>query len=213
MLNDMARFRGCSTGGRASASESVAASRWRNEVFEPTVAAVPERLWGRLPAGRGVPPGARAPLVPVRGGEEGRRHRGGRSRVRRDGAPEQSRGADRARRPRRRPRFVIRAACGWLVTLPTPSFDDETWPPKTGARSEKTGRCELTVDGLSHFRQPSFDARDLGGARAGHRQTCSWMLVGLGHVDLVCRDLPAVARVLPGRVRAARAGGAVPRRR
>jgi len=30
--------------------ESVAASRWREEVFEPTVAAVPENLWAALPA-------------------------------------------------------------------------------------------------------------------------------------------------------------------
>jgi hypothetical protein len=28
----------------------VVASRWRQEVFEPTVAAVPEELWARLPA-------------------------------------------------------------------------------------------------------------------------------------------------------------------
>jgi hypothetical protein len=30
--------------------EAVAASRWRQEVFEPTVAAVPEALWAALPA-------------------------------------------------------------------------------------------------------------------------------------------------------------------
>src|SRR5205809_3588168 len=30
--------------------ESVVASRWRDEVFEPTVAAVPDGLWERLPA-------------------------------------------------------------------------------------------------------------------------------------------------------------------
>jgi len=30
--------------------ESVVASKWRDEVFEPTVAAVPDELWGRLPA-------------------------------------------------------------------------------------------------------------------------------------------------------------------
>ena len=42
---------------RAAATDSAigrparrsAASRWRDEVFEPTVAAVPEELWGRLP--------------------------------------------------------------------------------------------------------------------------------------------------------------------
>jgi hypothetical protein len=30
--------------------ESVVASKWRDEVFEPTVSAVPDELWGRLPA-------------------------------------------------------------------------------------------------------------------------------------------------------------------
>ena len=51
MLNDVARYRETLERelGRPI-SESVAAARWRNEVFEPTVAAVPETLWGRLPA-------------------------------------------------------------------------------------------------------------------------------------------------------------------
>ena len=30
--------------------EAVAASRWRQEVFEPTIVAVPEKLWAALPA-------------------------------------------------------------------------------------------------------------------------------------------------------------------
>jgi hypothetical protein len=51
MLNDIARFRAAAEkrDGRAP-SESVIAVRWRDEVFEPTVAAVPDTLWGRLPA-------------------------------------------------------------------------------------------------------------------------------------------------------------------
>ena len=51
MLNDIARFRESlgRRGGRAP-SESVAAALWRQQVFEPTVAAVPEQLWERLPA-------------------------------------------------------------------------------------------------------------------------------------------------------------------
>ncbi|MGH3025940.1 MAG: DUF4032 domain-containing protein, partial [Gaiellaceae bacterium] len=51
MLNDIARFRESleRKQGRAL-PESVIASRWREEVFEPTVAAVPEALQGRLPA-------------------------------------------------------------------------------------------------------------------------------------------------------------------
>ncbi len=51
MLNDIARFRESleRKQGR-SLPESVVASRWREEVFEPTVAAVPETLQGRLPA-------------------------------------------------------------------------------------------------------------------------------------------------------------------
>jgi Domain of unknown function (DUF4032)/Lipopolysaccharide kinase (Kdo/WaaP) family len=51
MLNDIARFREALERRIGKpVSESVAASRWRDEVFEPTVAAVPDSLWGRLPA-------------------------------------------------------------------------------------------------------------------------------------------------------------------
>jgi uncharacterized protein DUF4032/lipopolysaccharide kinase (Kdo/WaaP) family protein len=51
MLNDVARFREAQERklGR-TLSESVVASRWRQEVFEPTIAAVPEELWAALPA-------------------------------------------------------------------------------------------------------------------------------------------------------------------
>jgi hypothetical protein len=51
MLNDLARFRAeleRKDGG--SVPESVAAYRWRAEVFEPAVAAVPRELWNKLPA-------------------------------------------------------------------------------------------------------------------------------------------------------------------
>ena len=51
MLNDIARYReALERKEDRTVAESVAASRWREEVFEPTVAAVPEVLWGRLPA-------------------------------------------------------------------------------------------------------------------------------------------------------------------
>jgi hypothetical protein len=51
MLNDIARFReALERRQKRPLSESVAASRWREEVFEPTVAAVPENLWAALPA-------------------------------------------------------------------------------------------------------------------------------------------------------------------
>jgi hypothetical protein len=51
MLNDIARYREAQERrlGRPL-PESVVASRWRQEVFEPTVAAVPEELWAALPA-------------------------------------------------------------------------------------------------------------------------------------------------------------------
>ena len=51
MLNDIARYREAREreAGRPLA-ESAVASEWRQEVFEPTVAAVPEALEGRLPA-------------------------------------------------------------------------------------------------------------------------------------------------------------------
>ena len=51
MLNDIARFReSIERKQKRSLPESVVASRWRDEVFEPTVAAVPEELWAALPA-------------------------------------------------------------------------------------------------------------------------------------------------------------------
>ena len=51
MLNDIARFReAVERQQKRTIPESVAASRWRQEVFEPTVAAVPEELWAALPA-------------------------------------------------------------------------------------------------------------------------------------------------------------------
>jgi hypothetical protein len=51
MLNDIARFREAEERRQnRKLSESVIASRWRQEVFEPTVSAVPEELQSRLPA-------------------------------------------------------------------------------------------------------------------------------------------------------------------
>ncbi len=51
MLNDIARYREAleREQGRPL-PESVVASQWRQEVFEPTVAAVPPQLWAALPA-------------------------------------------------------------------------------------------------------------------------------------------------------------------
>jgi tRNA A-37 threonylcarbamoyl transferase component Bud32 len=51
MLNDIARFREAEERklGR-TLSDSVTASRWRQEVFEPTIAKVPEEMWAALPA-------------------------------------------------------------------------------------------------------------------------------------------------------------------
>jgi Domain of unknown function (DUF4032)/Lipopolysaccharide kinase (Kdo/WaaP) family len=51
MLNDLAHFReSLERQEKRTLPESVVASRWRDEVFEPTVAAVPAELQGRLPA-------------------------------------------------------------------------------------------------------------------------------------------------------------------
>ena len=51
MLNDIARYReAMERKEKRHLSESLAASRWRDEVFEPTVAAVPDNLWSALPA-------------------------------------------------------------------------------------------------------------------------------------------------------------------
>jgi tRNA A-37 threonylcarbamoyl transferase component Bud32 len=49
MLNDIARYReAMERRQKRPLPESVVAARWRDEVFEPTVAAVPEELWARL---------------------------------------------------------------------------------------------------------------------------------------------------------------------
>jgi tRNA A-37 threonylcarbamoyl transferase component Bud32 len=51
MLNDIARYReALERKEKRQLPESMVAAKWRDEVFEPTVAAVPEELWGRLPA-------------------------------------------------------------------------------------------------------------------------------------------------------------------
>jgi hypothetical protein len=51
MLNDLARYRAELEGREGKpVPESVAAYRWRAEVFEPAVAAVPRELWNKLPA-------------------------------------------------------------------------------------------------------------------------------------------------------------------
>jgi len=51
MLNDIARFRDAlQRREKRPIGEAIAASRWRQEIFEPTVNAVPEALQGRLPA-------------------------------------------------------------------------------------------------------------------------------------------------------------------
>jgi hypothetical protein len=50
MLNDIARFReALERKEQRTISESVVASNWREQVFEPTIAAIPEELHGRLP--------------------------------------------------------------------------------------------------------------------------------------------------------------------
>jgi hypothetical protein len=51
MLNDIARYREAQERKlKRPLSESVAAAQWRQDVFEPTVAQVPEDLWAALPA-------------------------------------------------------------------------------------------------------------------------------------------------------------------
>ena len=51
MLNDIARYREYfERTQKHTLSESAVAAKWRDEVFEPTVAAVPDELWAHLPA-------------------------------------------------------------------------------------------------------------------------------------------------------------------
>ena len=51
MLNDIARFREAKERRlKRPLPDSVVGPQWRQEVFEPTVAQVPEELWAALPA-------------------------------------------------------------------------------------------------------------------------------------------------------------------
>ncbi len=51
MLNDLAGYRQeLERREKRTLPETVVAAKWRDEVFEPTIAAVPETLWARLPA-------------------------------------------------------------------------------------------------------------------------------------------------------------------
>ena len=87
LLNDLDHFRAWQGGleGRAI-PEREAAQRWLEEVYRPTLAAIPPEQAAKLDRGRDLPPAARAPLVPV--GAPGPRPaaRGGRAVVRRGGA-------------------------------------------------------------------------------------------------------------------------------
>jgi hypothetical protein len=50
MLNDIARYReALERKEQRTIPESVVASKWREQVFEPTIAAIPDELHGRLP--------------------------------------------------------------------------------------------------------------------------------------------------------------------
>ena len=88
MLNDLARFRAelDRKGGRP-VPETVAVHRWLSEVFEPAVAAVPARAVGQARRRRGLPRGARAPLVSLTAGRPGHRPDAGGEGVRRRRAP------------------------------------------------------------------------------------------------------------------------------
>jgi Domain of unknown function (DUF4032) len=51
MLNDIARYReALERKEKRTIPESVVASNWREQVFEPTIAMIPDELQGRLPA-------------------------------------------------------------------------------------------------------------------------------------------------------------------
>ena len=101
MLNDIARYReALERREKRPIGEAVAASRWRHEVFEPTVARGAGEAVGRTSGSRGLPPGARASLVPLGEGGQGRRDRRGGALLRRARAAD---AAGRARHPRTSP--------------------------------------------------------------------------------------------------------------
>ena len=140
MLNDIARFREATRAEAEAARSPSPSSRpaGAHEVFEPTVAAVPEKLLGGAARGRGLPPGARAPLVPLRARGEGRRHRRGRSRS-----------YVEARAAARRPSAIVLAAdqdderrrrLARSTSTARPTSASTTCPASPSSRTTSTGR-------------------------------------------------------------------------
>ena len=100
MLNDIARFREAQERKqKRPLSESVVASLWRQEVFEPTVAAVPDDLHGRLPAAEVFHQVLEHRWFLSEKARQGRRHQGSRPLVREERAAAPAAGASRAAGP------------------------------------------------------------------------------------------------------------------
>ena len=63
LLNDLDAYRAATD--RQGEDEEIVAHDWLARVFQPVVRAVPRDLGGKLDPARGLPRGARAPLVPA----------------------------------------------------------------------------------------------------------------------------------------------------
>ena len=117
LLNDISRYRAViEQQTLTKIPETVAAARWLDERFEPTIDGVPPDLVGKLRTGRALPPGAGASLVHVGGGRWRRRARRGRHVVR-----------------ARRADAVARRAAAVDTTWDDDEWTSTTGPPRAGS--------------------------------------------------------------------------------
>ena len=72
LLNDLASYTAALNLGRED--RHLVANRWLDEIYEPIAAMIPPDATRQARARRGLPRGARAPLVPRRAGRPRRRH-------------------------------------------------------------------------------------------------------------------------------------------
>ena len=153
LLNDLDSYAAATD--RQGEDEEIVAHDWLTRIYEPVTRAVPRELTQPPPAGRGLPRGARAPVVHERAG--GPRHPDQRcaARLRRHGAAGQAGGEGGARSRHRgdaghRPAGLTSSS--WSVSLPHRSArgplrrgrragPDRIWPKSTTIHNANVMAC------------------------------------------------------------------------
>ena len=142
LRNDIASFRGYLEQKQGHpVSETVAAHRWLEEVYDPVVVAIPDEPARPPVAARDLPRDPRAPLVPVRGGRPRRRHhRGGEVLLRQRCCPPC---------PSRCPRPPISTSWPWPRAAARPLGARRTVPTSCPRRPALAGRDEQRLRALA----------------------------------------------------------------